>query len=185
MKKLPSALTLLSQKVPIEHDGRIVSLGLQYPGLDLSKDYDEKLASLGDTSRILPPPWASKLFLRCFLPKPYDTAEARKDPFISPGLARDECLENLPPTYVVTGQYDHFRVASTCYPVDHVYITYLHELLHTQESEVFAERLAQLKVPSGISVIPNVSHAFVSTTRNRPINVCSNSGSVGRLITWT
>ncbi|KAK9894688.1 alpha/beta-hydrolase [Cystobasidium minutum MCA 4210] len=135
---IAAALTLLTQKVPIEHDGKIVALGLQYPGLDLSKDYDDKLASLGDTSRILPPPWASKLFLRCFLPKPYDTAEARRDPFISPGLAPDECVKLLPPTYIVTCEYDHFR----------------------EESEAFAARLAELKVPSGITVLPNVSHAF-------------------------
>lgn len=103
------ALALLAQKVPIEHDGKIVGLGLQYPGLDLSKEYEKKLASVGDRSRILPPPWASKLFLRCFLPKPYDTPEARRHPLISPGLAEDECLKQLPPTYIVTGQYDHFR----------------------------------------------------------------------------
>lgn len=105
-------MTLLTQCVPIEHSGKIVALGLQYPGLDLSREYDEKLASLPDQKRIMPPPWASKLFLRCFLPTPYDTCEARKDPFISPGLAEDERLEKFPPTYIVTGEFDHFREVS-------------------------------------------------------------------------
>jgi acetyl esterase/lipase len=103
------SLALLTQQVPIENSGKIVALGLQYPGLDLSKEYDTKLATLEDPTKVLPPPWASKLFLRCFLPKPYDTVEARRNPFISPGLADDDDLQKLPPTYLVTAQYDHFR----------------------------------------------------------------------------
>lgn len=105
-----SALTLLVDRLGLPENTKIVAAGLQYPGLNLSTAYEEKLASLEDQTQILPPPWASKLFLRCFLPAPYNASEARKSPFISPGLAPDDQLRRFPPTQIVTAQYDHYRV---------------------------------------------------------------------------
>ena len=107
-----SALTLLTKKLPLGNDTRITALGLQYPGVNLAMPYPEKLASLEDQSMIVPPPWASRLFLRCYLPGPLSTTEARRQPFVSPGLADDEDLRQFPPTSIVTAQYDHYRLVS-------------------------------------------------------------------------
>lgn len=106
------AVTLLAAKIPLDHDARIRALGLQYPGLDLATPYDDKFNSLSDKGAICPPPWASKLFLRCFLPRPYDTEEQRASPWISPGRASDNDLRSFPPTQIVTAQNDHYRVVS-------------------------------------------------------------------------
>lgn len=108
--QMVSALTLLTQKLPLGNDTHVVALGLQYPGMNLAMPYPEKLASLEDQDMIVPPPWASRMFLRCYLPGPLESDEERRKPFVSPGLADDDELRQFPPTSIVTAQYDHYRL---------------------------------------------------------------------------
>ncbi|KAL7007332.1 hypothetical protein EMMF5_003171 [Cystobasidiomycetes sp. EMM_F5] len=128
------ALALLVQEVPIPWPLRITAIGLQYPGLDLAQSYEDKLA-VTNSAEIMPPPWMSRTFLRCYLPGPLSTDEARSSPYISPNRASDAQLAQLPPLQLVTAQHDHFRQA-------------------------FAVRLTSLGVTTAIEDLAGVAHAF-------------------------
>lgn len=98
---LACALTVLTLARPLPHDTTISAQGLLYPSLNLAVPYEEKIARV-DPARILPQ-WASRFFLRAYLPPPRTVS----DPLVSPALAPDAIVTQFPPTVILTAAYDY------------------------------------------------------------------------------
>lgn len=110
----------------------VTAQGLLYPALNLAVPYAEKLARV-DPARVLPQ-WASRFFLRAYLPPP----RAATDPLVSPALQPDDVLRQFPPTVILTAAYDY--------------------LAH--EAEEFAEHLRRLGVRVVNRRFEDVGHGF-------------------------
>ena len=82
-------------------DARVVAQALLYPALNLAVPYEDKIARV-DPDRILPQ-WASRFFLRAYLPP----SRCTSDPFVSPALAEDSVIRLFPPTVILTAAYDY------------------------------------------------------------------------------
>ncbi|EJC98411.1 Alpha/beta hydrolase fold-3 [Fomitiporia mediterranea MF3/22] len=129
---LACALSTLCISRPLPNGAKVVAQGLLYPVLDLAVPYEEKLARV-DPERVLPQ-WMSRFFLRAYLPPPRLTS----DSLVSPALSPDSIASQLPPTIILTAEYDY--------------------LAH--EADTFATRLEALNVKVRHRRFESVGHGF-------------------------
>ena len=160
---LALSLALLLQKVPVSNPLKVAAIGLQYSGLNLETPYETKRTRLTKPELIMPPPWASRLFLRCYLPNKDLPLKSSK--YVSPGLASDDELRTLPPIQLVTAEHDHYRqVCGGC--------AVLYDLSDTtsQENADLHQRLTGLGIPTKLEILDGVAHAYdVTPTRDLTI----------------
>ncbi len=122
---------VVAQRARDEHGPRLKAQLLLYPVTDhvsvMRKSYEDRATGYGLTREAMQ--WFWSLYL--------DSPEQGAHPHASP--MRAQSLADLPPAYVVTGEYDPLR----------------------DEGEAYAQALAAARVPTQLIRYPDMNHGFL------------------------